>query len=587
MTDLAIGATFSPKVRAHAIWLGLAAALLVAVPSLTLGFVTDDYGFRAVLHAPAPHARPAYDLFRFAAGDAATNERAIRGGHLPWWSSADLRIHFVRPLTGLVFAMEDALFGSHAVFDHVSSIVWYLALVAVVGALYRRVFPSGAVAAVATLVFAWSHAHVHPYAWLAARHVLVGGLPAVVSLWAHVRWRSDGWRPGRWLAPSALIVGFFGSEVALAGAAYILAFELLRDRASPLRARLTGSTAPLSIVFAYLLVYRAIGGGARSSGLYHDPFGDPLGFARVAVLRIPALLGDSLLGVPVELSMVSSPARLALVGLLAAVLVAFAFSLSRSLLSGGERASLAWLLPGAMVGVLLGATGAPGGRVLVLPDVGFAALLGLLITRGFEPGAKRGLRGLFAVVLGLAHLVLAPLSSVRAIANFGARARASEAVSESIAELSPPDGRVFLIASDPQVFLYPRGILADTRPGVLRCLSPLSAAHAGHRITRVGDRTLAIEPIERTLLDGSFDTLFRSSTEAFSVGDTVRQCGATLRVTAVRDGRPARLEVTFDAPIDAAGPRVLVWRDRKLARLSPLAMGETTEIPWSPGPTGL
>jgi hypothetical protein len=103
----------------------------------------------------------------------------------------------------------------------------------------------------------------------------------------------------------------------------------------------------------------------------------------------------------------------------------------------------------------------------------------------------------------------------------------------------------------------------------------------------VGDRTLAIEPIERTLLDGSFDTLFRSSAEAFSVGDSVRQCGAILRVTAVRDGRPARLEVTFDAPLDEAGPRVLVWRDRQLARLSPPAVGQTTEIPWTPGPTGL
>ena len=109
--------------------------------------MTDDHAFRALLHALAAYGRPAFDLFRFASGVPAETEHAILTGHAPWWTALVLRIHFVRPLTGLLFAADDALAGSHALFYHLHSIVWYLALVLAVGALYRRLFPSGLILA--------------------------------------------------------------------------------------------------------------------------------------------------------------------------------------------------------------------------------------------------------------------------------------------------------------------------------------------------------------------------------------------------------------------------------------------------------
>ena len=44
------------------------AAVLVSLPSIGVRFSTDDYGFRALLHAPAPVGLPATDLFRFTRG---------------------------------------------------------------------------------------------------------------------------------------------------------------------------------------------------------------------------------------------------------------------------------------------------------------------------------------------------------------------------------------------------------------------------------------------------------------------------------------------------------------------------------------
>jgi hypothetical protein len=155
-------------------------------------------------------------------------------------------------------------------------------------------------------------------------------------------------------------------------------------------------------------------------------------------------------------------------------------------------------------------------------------------------------------------------------------------------QLAPHDARVFIVAaSDPMVFLYPRGILAARAPGAVKCWSVWSAAHAGHRVTRTADRTLTIEPIERTLLDGSFDRLYRAPGRPFSVGDTVEQCGANVTVTAVQDGRPSHLEITMRRSLADPLVALLVWRDGQLVRFTPPRIGETVEVPWSPGPSGV
>jgi hypothetical protein len=579
-------------------------AILVALPSALIGFVTDDYGFRAMLRARSGHASPyapaAWDLFRFVPGAGA--REAIEAGRLPWWSAPDLKLHFLRPLTSLLFALDDAAFGDRAFAYHLHSLAWFAALVFAVGALYRRVAPEGSSGVLALLVFGLSHANAYPYGWVSARHVLVGAAPVVGALWAHVRYRQDDWRPGRWLAPPLLVVGLAGSEGAMAGVVFWLAYDLLGpagvaptvDRSDPNdrreagrgRGRLLACAPAVAVGTAYLVVYRLAGAGARSSGGYHDPMANPLAFAGVALTRLPILLGDALLGVPAEIANVAPEPALAAVGCVAMAFAAFAYLACRDRMTPAERAAVRWLVPGAVVSTLLGVSGFPGGRVLVLPNVGFALLLGVLLVRGFEAGARRGVRAGLAAVLAVVHLVLAPLSSWRDVAKLAHRARASEAVARRIDRAAVRhDGRVFLVASDPMVFMYPRGILAETDPGDLRCQGVLSAARAGHRVTRTGERTLAFEPIERPLLAGSFDTLFRDPRLPFAEGDTVQQCGATIRVAAVAGGLPTRLEVTFDAPLDDVA--VLVWTDRHLERLDPPVLGATEEIPWTPGPSGV
>jgi hypothetical protein len=110
-------------------------ALVLALPSLAVGFCTDDHAFRALLHHDPPFGRPWWDLFRFASGDAAEGQLLRRAGVLPWWTAPDFKLHFIRPLAGGLFAACDRLFGDAPLGYHLVSIGLYVGLVVAVGCL--------------------------------------------------------------------------------------------------------------------------------------------------------------------------------------------------------------------------------------------------------------------------------------------------------------------------------------------------------------------------------------------------------------------------------------------------------------------
>ncbi len=587
----------------------IALAIAVAATSISIGFLTDDHGFRAVLRSENPHAPAAYDLFRFIPGDPAGNQLRIRTGRLPWWAAPDLRIHFLRPLTALAFAADDRLFGDDPLGYHVVSLAWYAALLIAAAALFRRVLPAAA-ATLAVAVLGLSAAHVDAYAWISARHVAIAGALSAAALALHASRRSR-------LAPIVLAVALAASEAALAAVPLWIALALA-DRTRAWRRRWLACLPAVGLAALYLAVYAALGCGTRGSGGYHDPAADPLGFVALAAVRVPLLLGDAALGIPAELAHVIAEWKLALLGASAVGFVAVVWWATAPVpaapsaapsrpAADGPAAAVApaspplvdaptlaapdraphgrvlWLAAGGIAATVLGAAGVPAGRMLVIPDLAFAAVIGLVLHRALAAGwPGRILASLLAIV----HLGIAPLETVRTVDRLTDRARDTEAIAARIAELAPPSGRVFLVAaSDPMVFLYPRSILADQSPRAVRCWSVLSAARSGHRLTRTGERSLAIDALDRPLLDGSFDTLYRGDDRPFAVGDTVEQCGATIRVAALRDGRPARLEVTLRRSLDDPELGWLVWRAHRLERLAMPRVGEAVELPWSAGPS--
>jgi len=564
----------------------IAVVMALAATSISIGFLTDDHAFRAALHSTSAHAPAPYDLFRFVPGDLDGNQLRIRTGHLAWWAAPDLKIHFLRPLTSLAFAADDALFDAHPLPGHLVSLAWYLALLLAAAALFRGLLPPAA-ATLALAIFGLSAAHVEAYAWLSARHVVLAGAFGAAAL---------ALRPDhRRLAVLLFAIGLTASEASLAVAPLWIGFELATSR--PWRARVLACLPIVALAVVYLIVYAALGVGTRGSGGYHDPAADPLGFVALAAIRIPLFLGTAALGIPAELAHVVAEAKLAVLGLAGAGFVVLALWLTRrapgSLATPAADArpgepslrALAWIASGGIAATALGAAGFPAGRMLVLPDLAFAPVLGLILSRGLSarwPG--RVLAALLAVV----HLVLAPLATLRTVHKLAVRAHATDAIAARVAELAPPSGRVFLVAaSDPMVFLYPRGILADQLPGAIRCWSVLSAARAGHRFTRTGRKTFTLEPIDHALLEGSFDRLYRSPDRPFAVGDTIEQCGASIRVAAVRQGRPTRLEISLRRALEDPELGWITWQHHQLERFVPPAVGASVELPWSSGPSGV
>jgi hypothetical protein len=564
----------------RALALVIAVALGLAARSIAIGFLTDDHGFRAALHARNGHAPAAYDLFRFVPGDLVGNARGMRSGRLPWWSAPDLKIHFVRPLTSLAFALDEHMFHDRPLGYHLVSLAWYAALLLVAASWFRRLLPAPA-ATCALAVFAWAAAHVEAYAWISARHIVIAATFAAAALAAVAARRSRAW------AALLLALGLTASEAALAAVPIWAALEVAAwDRSW--HARLSRVVPPVSLAMAYLMVYHWLGGGTRASGGYHDPAADPGAFLSVAMTRLPALLGSSALGIPAELALTVPGWKLACLGVASAGVVALAWHCTRPRGSGADHrqgGTMAWLALGGVVATLPGIAGFPGGRVLVIPDLAFAALLGLVLHRGLV--ASRSGRAL-ALLLAVAHLGLAPVTTAHAMTRLIRRSQETRAIAAQIERDLSASGVAFIVAaSDPMVYLYPRTILSDVAPHAVRCLSTLSAARSGHRLTRTGGHTFVLEPMERPLLDGSFDQLFRSSSRPFAVGDTAEQCGAKVRIAAVNRGLPTRLEVEMRSALDDEELALLVWQDRQLTRLRVPAIGGSIELPWSPGPTGV
>ena len=518
------------------------AGFALALPSLGLGFCIDDQGFRAVLEHSG-RSRLAYDLFRFAPDTPGAHEYMVTRGLLPWWAAPDLKLHFIRPLTSLLFALDDELFGANPLGYHVDSLLWTAFLLVAAAAFFRRVLPP-VPAALALLVFALRAAHVQPIDYISARHVLVAAAAVALGLALLARGRPV-------LAALAFVVGLLGSEAGLAGPIFWASAALFGPR------RRREVLAPVALVAVYLVAYHLVGGGARASGAYHDPLADPLGFAGVAAVRVPALLADALLGVPAELALGGSEVTLAAVGLGAALLVGFLLFCARP--DDEERAALRWLVPGALGALVIGCTGLPGGRVLMLPDFGFAALLGVLLHHGFAAtGRARVARAAGTALLVLQHVVVAPVANVLSLARLGRIARGIDRVAATAEIDAPPARHVFIVgASDPAVYLYPRGVLAWDEPRRARCFLPLSGARSSHRLTRpmCGDeKTISLEALDRPLLDGSFDQLFRAPDRPLAPGDTcARAAPPSASSTSTKAARAASRSTSAPTPSSYSG----------------------------------
>lgn len=581
------------KVLEHRLapWFVLAIALALGLSTIQLGFYNDDYAIHAGLQGLWPNGPPVWDLYRFSYDGEAGNRAAIAHSDLPWWTAPALKLHLVRPLASLSFALDAKIFGtSSSVGWHLHSIAWYLLVVHLVGTVLRRVLPR-ATATIAMFVYAVSAAHFFSFGWIACRHMVIAAAFGLGGLAMLVRDQ----RRGPWVFAIGLAASLAGGETGIGIAVFGIVFMIAKTKREGLALRL----APTALVLvAWLGAYVALGGGAAHSDGYIDPTSAPARFASKAATMLPVMIGNALLGVPAEMVSVASPGSFVVVGVIAAVFAFLMWRGARDAMDADERSALPWLLAAAVLATAPSLGGFPGGRILLVPNVGFAALIAVLIRRGFvrtPHGSTIGRvnRAVGAGLLCFVHVVAAPLMNL-GNASFNAKvARQLEAATATIdVENVPPGGvRLFVIgASDPLVTMYPPIVGIVTSPKFrerAHCWSVVSPTKSAHEMRRVGPNEIVVRPTSGRMLEGPFESLHRSKTDAFRVGDEVRQCNVVYRVTAVDQGKPTELDLTFDVPLEDPSLRILLWNGERFVPLAIPSVGETAQIAWSPGPLGM
>jgi hypothetical protein len=557
-------------------WLALAIALVLTLPTLSVGFFADDYLHFATMRGLLPEGSP-WDQFRFADGNPVRMKAMMRNGPYPWWTLPEIRLAFFRPLSSAVRTLEDRLAPGSAPVAHLQSVLWYLLLVAFVAGLLKQVLP-GPLGGLALLIFAVDDAHFLPVAWVANRNALVAAAPAFWGLWMHLRWREQGWKPG---LPWSLVgwgIGLAGGETALAVLGYGVAYELF---AAPgrLSRRLVSLTPVLVLVVAYLALYRVMGCGAAGSGIYLDPLAHPLAYLRQAGPRLLALVSGALANIPSDLATWPTPAPWIIAGVGLCVVTAFALCLRQvfSALHPEERRHARWLFAGAAASLLPVVATFPSNRLLLVPSLGAAVAVAILILHG-PRWSRSG-----AWVLVAVHLVLPPIAWPFMTWVARATVRHGQTVSEQ-AELDPStvaQQRVaVLMAPEPMTALYPPILLRVQGKPAPRAWWALTLAPYDHRLTRTGPATFELEPIDGPFLRSIFELLFRSPDFPMVPGQAVQLDGLTVAVKSWDAEGPRIVSYTFDRPLEDPSLVFLSWDGSRLKRHPLPPVGASERLPF-------
>lgn len=571
--------------------------LVLALPSLGVGFVADDYMFIQRLEQ---HDKAApFSLYEFADGQPGQHARlmAERWVTFPWWMSDDFKVRFLRPLSSGLFALDHAMFGRSPLGYHAHSLLWYAALLLSVGAFLRRVCPAPTWQ-IACLLFVLNAGHAEAAAWLASRHVLVSAVPALLGLVALIEQRERGFRFGALLALLGSFVACLGGESALVAVCYWLAYELwgAPDGAS-WRAKAMRVALPLGCVAAYLLIYRRLGYGAAGSAVYLDPVSAPRVYFAQLPGRLAMLLGELFAGFPANLSLTNFPGFGSALGAGATLLVALALRSLWPNLPLPERRSVVWLSAAAVAALVISAGAFLGSRLLLLPGISGFVIVAIVLRHGWLRARSRASTlGRRAVVVGLAfiHVVCAPLLLVAncvllrqlGLANVKIDAGLDAHFRQRLARGSGPPRVFVLSASDPFSAFYAAAVRVVRAPAATAQWNMLSMARGTHRIERTAADKLVLR-VEGGLLRSTFEGLFRASEQTFSAGDRAELVGAYVTVLAVTAGRPTSIELTLSSgSFDDANVCLLAWRDQQLVPVE-LSLHQVLTVPWSPGPTGL
>lgn len=574
--------------------LPIVVSLLFCLPALFTDHYNDDWTLRFIADGRATtyDANPAR-LFEFTRSPAHTAQ-LIDGGWLPWWSSPSLRLRFFRPFSSLLFAGEQRLFGDGPLVGHAHSVLWFALTLVLTARLFRATL-SPRMARIALWIAALAPHMVNGAMWPSARSGVSAAAAALGALVLHAEARTQNRAvPTLWIA-LLFVVGLGFGELALGLVPLSLAIEWALNERARWRERLV-TVAPVFVIgHAYLALYVLLGYGAGGSALYLDPAKELVVALRELPLRLGILLLDGLYAVPSELYLFLSSGRVAIAVVSIASLLALLTWLHRTRDerdSRDHRVVMA-LLVGSLFAVAPGLFGIPGGRLLSVGFVGFAAALAALWDRALSLRASRPVVARATIVaLVLLRVALASLFRLGFTGSIVMTARAERRIAtEHRFQCPARSAYVLLDGADPALGMYAGPSIAFANRGIAGSFQTLSMQTDTLFVERTSEHAITLSPLHGgTLTDFIFADVFRSPREPFIAGQTLRLQSMTVRVLAVRDGRPQRVEFTFNspfAPIEGGATCLVYWHQGRLQSFTPPPVGASVELAHEPGPSGV
>lgn len=564
------------------IWLALLATVL-CLPSLWVGFQVDDHFHRAILLGHSELDASPFNLFNFMDGDPERTAFLMDTGLVPWWTLPELKLAFFRPISSFTHWLDYQLWPHAPAMMHAHNLLWHAALIVAATVFFRRFVNRGWIGGLAAALYAFDDTHGFPVGWIANRNMIIAAFFAVLTLILHDKWRREGWKPGMAMAPPCLLAGFLSAEFAAGALAYLAAYALFLEPGG-WRKR-AASLAPYpAVLVPWIVIHKGMGYGARGSGFYVDPTGEPFQFLAAVIERAPFLYQSQMAGFPAFIVMVLPAAAQTVYWLTAAAVIAVSAAFLAPLLR--RDASARFLGFGMILALVPVCAVFPHDRVLFLTGLGAMGLIALYLHAVFaeKAFAQRRIARIPALALGgyliLAHAVVSPLYM-----PFASQSAITPSQWVEEPALAVPGGpgigeETWMVVNAP---LAP---LASYIPVVRRNqgmpaperVVPVASGLSALTVYRVNETTLRIEA-ENGLYSTIFDPLFRSGRFPMNPGNVVELGEARIEVLSMTgDGRPAAALFTFKRPLGDGKYRWLRWERGRYAPFDVPAVGESARL---------
>lgn len=558
-------------------------AVLLVVPTLFGGFSLDDYVILYQMDGPRDgesFGSAPFDLFQWM--KPAHNHRLLDGNGMPWWTYEHAKLAFLRPVSSWTHALDDGLFGRHAVWSHLHSLIWFALLIGIALKAYDELIEDRWVVGVASVMFALDSAHGSTVGWISNRNAAIAAVFGIAALLCHHRRRHGAGMLTAVVGWVCFSLSLSSGESAIGMFGYLVAYALTYEP-KPLAERLRSIVPHGSIAGVWALARSALGYGSYGLGAYVDPIHEPIEFLRVMPERFSILLSSQLSRVGADLYDLSPPGfrpfQLAWSVAMCIVFVWFMWPAFRR-----ERALRFWTA-GCVLSILPLTATVPNDRLLTLVGLGMMPSLAFAIHDGLRAvpelakahGAAK-LRVLVSSALLFVHLVVDPLllpiaaMTPSLVGRWAARA---DAALPSTPEMRD---KTLIVAAVPDSVLLSylpvmRSLENRPRPDKLYWLAATPSAASFERrspnVLRVSSRS------------GLFDhrSEARSPSLALRKGERVQLSQIAIEVIELTpDGRPTVCDFVFSEPLES--PRFVwrVWDSGQVRDFKPPALGETVQV---------